>query len=362
MPDTDWTLFRKRLLSWYRPERRPMPWKEEPDPYRIWLSEIILQQTRVEQGMPYFERFVAAFPTVDRLAAAKDDRVMKLWEGLGYYSRARNLLRAARMVVSDFGGSFPATYADLLRLPGVGPYTAAAIASFAYGERIAVLDGNVFRVLSRYAGDEHATEGSPGRRHFQELADRALGDADPARFNQAIMDFGALICTPRSPDCLTCPLAVGCLAYQTGRVAELPTKKNKPKVRDRHFHYLVLRNDNGEVLIRQRRDKDIWQDLFEYPLIEVPTPHLRAAALPRLEEWPDWLPADRLGYVRSSTLYRHQLSHQRIRAMFHVFDWPELSAPPAEDLLLVGESELEKYALPRLLLRFREDKSLTLDL
>jgi len=207
MSKTDWSFFRDNLLEWYRPEHRPMPWKAIKNPYRIWLSEIILQQTRVAQGLPYFERFVAAYPTVIDLAAAEDDAVMKLWEGLGYYSRARNLLKAARMVANEHEGKFPDTFAGLLTLPGVGPYTAAAIASFAFDRQVAVLDGNVYRILARFAGDTTPIDTSRSRKHYDGLAQAALASAPAARFNQAIMDFGALVCTPRNALCSTCPLA-----------------------------------------------------------------------------------------------------------------------------------------------------------
>jgi A/G-specific adenine glycosylase len=362
MHTPDWDSFRRGLLNWYRPERRPMPWKREADPYRVWLSEIILQQTRVEQGRPYFECFVAAFPTVADLAAAEDGRVMKLWEGLGYYSRARNLLRAARMVVADHGGTFPSTYSDLLKLPGIGPYTAAAIASFAFGEPVAVLDGNVFRVLSRYTGDGSSTEGTRGRRHFQLLADRALGTCDPARYNLAIMDFGALVCTPRAADCPRCPLSASCAALATDRVYELPAKKEKARVRDRYFHYLVVSNPAGQTLIRRRDEAGIWRGLHEYPLVETPNPHSSLDDIIGLEDWPEWLPTHQISYERKSRVYRHQLSHQRIHAIFYRFSWAALTGPPREDVLLVDEDRLSEYAVPRLILRYREDRALTFDL
>ncbi|MGB3801739.1 MAG: A/G-specific adenine glycosylase, partial [Lewinella sp.] len=224
MPAADWSYFRSSLLGWYEPERRPMPWKSVKNPYAVWLSEIILQQTRVAQGMPYFERFIEAYPTVTDLARADDDAVMKLWEGLGYYSRARNLLKAARMVANDYNGEFPDTYKELLSLPGIGPYTAAAIASFAFNRQVAVLDGNVYRVLSRYASDATPIDGNRGRKHFQRLVDAALGDTPAAAFNQSIMDFGALVCTPRNAACPTCPLAGKCAALATDRVYDLPVK------------------------------------------------------------------------------------------------------------------------------------------
>ncbi|CAH1000656.1 Adenine DNA glycosylase [Neolewinella maritima] len=358
----DWQAFREGLLAWYRPDRRPMPWKENTDPYRIWLSEIILQQTRVEQGWPYFERFVAAYPTVGELAAAPDDAVMKLWEGLGYYSRARNLLRAARTVTAEHDGRFPDTYAGLLALPGIGPYTAAAIASFAFDRQVAVLDGNVFRVLARYAGDATPTTTGPGRKHFQQLAERALGDTPAARFNQAIMDFGALVCTPKLADCAHCPLATSCRALAEEKVYALPLKKRKTAVRTRYFHYLVIKDEQERYLLEQRPAGDIWQSLYQFPLVEAERIDL---SLPRLTAHPNWpadLAPDPLRHMRRSGVYRHQLSHQTIGAVFHVLSVGDLTAPayPPSGMLVVPRAEFERYALPRIITRFLEDTSLTL--
>ena len=360
MEDTaHWDSFRRGLLAWYRADRRPMPWKEDADPYRIWLSEIILQQTRVAQGLPYFERFVTAYPTVGALAAAEDDAVMKLWEGLGYYSRARNLLRAARSVVHDHGGQFPDTYGGLLALPGVGPYTAAAIASFAFDRQVAVLDGNVFRVLARYAADTTPTDTGPGRRHFQQLADWALGDVPAARFNQAIMDFGALVCTPKQADCPNCPLRTPCRAYRQQRVYELPTKRKKTAVRDRFFHYLVLRDQADRYLLQQRGAGDVWQDLYEFPLIEATTMDRQWSRLPRQTDWPTWLDPKLLRFVRQSSPYRHQLSHQRIGVVFYEADYAGHWSAPS-DYLTVSRSEFERFAFPRTITRYLEDRTLTL--
>lgn len=345
MTQTDWNAFRRGLLGWYDPDRRPLPWKEAGDPYRVWLSEIILQQTRARQGLPYYERFLVAYPTVSDLAAAPDDEVMKLWEGLGYYSRARNLLRAARRVARELGGRFPDTYAGLLELPGVGPYTAAAIASFAFGRRVAVLDGNVYRVLSRYAGDATPIDTGGARRHYQQIADRALGEeGDPARFNQAIMDFGALVCTPRRADCARCPLATDCRALAEDRVYELPVKAKKLRRRDRYFHYLPLRDGRGRYLIRRRGEGDIWRGLYEFPLVETTTPEAPPVAA---GDWPVWLPGD-TPVSMTGKPYVQQLTHQRILARFHplrVERFPEA----AEGFIAVEAKRLRDYAFPRLI-------------
>ncbi|NJB87053.1 A/G-specific adenine glycosylase [Lewinella marina] len=361
MEQVDWTYFRRGLTDWYRPDRRPMPWKGDRSPYRIWLSEIILQQTRVAQGLPYFERFVAAYPTVGDLAAAPDAEVMKLWEGLGYYSRARNLLKAARVVANEHHGRFPDTYDGLLALPGVGPYTAAAIASFAFDRPVAVLDGNVFRILARYAGDATPIDTGPGRKHFQQLVDAALGTAPAAAFNQAIMDFGALVCTPRAADCPRCPLADHCRARAEGWVYELPVKGKKAERRDRYFHYLVVTDAAGRFLIHRREDRDIWRQLYQFPLLEAGTLDLRPAALMQRDDWPDWLPAEELEFTGRSAPYAHQLTHQRIGTVFHTAHWPEMrDVPPA--YLRIDRWELERYALPRVITRYLETDRLTLDL
>lgn len=358
---TDWSFFHRQLLGWYRPDRRPMPWKAISDPYRIWLSEIILQQTRVKQGLPYFERFVEHFPTVRDLAAAEDDAVMKAWEGLGYYSRARNLLKAARMVAGELGGRFPDTYAGLLTLPGVGPYTAAAIASFAFDRQVAVLDGNVFRILARFTADNAPIDTGPGKKHFQQQVDRALGEVPARQFNQAIMDFGALVCTPKRADCAACPLRQKCAARATGRVYELPIKSKKIKRRNRYFHYLVVEDGADRTIIEQRGGKDIWQGLYQFPLVETEQPDLVADDLAPSADWPDALPAGELEYLRSSPPYRQQLSHQTIVARFYHFRWANMPNKLSEKYI-VKNKMLSRYAFPRIITRYLGDKSLLLDL
>ncbi|MBB4079525.1 A/G-specific adenine glycosylase [Lewinella aquimaris] len=360
MRDIDWQLFRDGLLSWYRPERRPMPWKQEPDPYKIWLSEIILQQTRVEQGLPYFERFVAAYPTVHDLANAPDDEVMKLWEGLGYYSRARNLLRAARQVSGELGGAFPDTYEGLLGLAGVGPYTAAAIASFAFGRQVAVLDGNVYRVLSRFAADATPIDGGKGRKHFQTLTDAAMGAAPAATFNQAIMDFGALMCTPKLASCAQCPVAAGCRARRQDKVYQLPVKGKKASRRERFFHYLVVSDSQGRYLLHRRGAGDVWQDLYQFPLIETQSADLGPDQLFPSEQWPQWLATDKLAAVRRSKVFRHQLSHQQISVVFHVFTHSSAVGEPPSPYELVAKQGFSAFAFPRVITRFLEDASPTL--
>ena len=338
-----------------------MPWKEHSNPYNIWLSEIILQQTRVEQGRAYYERFAETYPTVQGLAAAPDDDVMKLWEGLGYYSRARNLLKAARLVAGKYEGRFPDTYAELLKLPGVGPYTAAAIASFAFGRQVAVLDGNVYRILSRYTGSSTPIDGTAGKKEFGAAATKALGNADAARFNQAIMDFGALVCTPKRASCDRCPLSGDCRAFASGRVYELPVKEKKLKRRDRYFHYLVLRDESDRTIIRQRADKDIWQALYEFPLVETAKGKASTEALAVHPDWPGWLPAEELCFERRSQVFKQQLTHQTIYAVFHAFRW-EMMPGSVENSIVVQNKMLNNFAFPRVIAKYIEDKTLLLDL
>lgn len=260
--------FSKTLIQWYLQNKRDLPWRKTTDPYLIWLSEIMLQQTRVAQGLPYFLSFTTSFPTVFDLAKADEESVLKLWQGLGYYSRARNLHATAKYVANDLGGVFPNTYKDLLLLKGVGEYTAAAIASFSYNEVVPVVDGNVFRVLSRFFDIETDIASNGAKKEFTALAKELIPNEHPAIFNQAIMEFGALQCVPKSPDCNSCVLNSACLALQKNKVGLLPVKLKKTKVRKRYFNYIIFSDINQHLIIRKRIAKDIWHNLYEFPLIE----------------------------------------------------------------------------------------------
>lgn len=264
--------FTKLLMRWHsRHNKRQMPWKGEKDPYKVWLSEIILQQTRVDQGWSYYEKLIAAFPRIEDLAAAEAETVFKLWEGLGYYSRCRNLLAAARHISHKKNGVFPETYQDIIKLKGVGPYTAAAIASFCFNLPHAVVDGNVFRVLSRIGALQTPTDSSTGKHYYAELANKLLDAKNPGAYNQAIMDFGATVCMPRQPGCSTCVMKKICLSYQSGHVSDYPVKANKITRQTRYFNYFVLKYRNN-ILIHQRKKMDIWQHLWEFALIESSKP------------------------------------------------------------------------------------------
>lgn len=335
--------FSHRLVPWYREHRRALPWRETRDPYRIWLSEVILQQTRVDQGLAYWQRFVAKWPTVADLAAAREDEVLKQWQGLGYYSRARNLLGAARQVMAEHGGAFPATHAGLLALKGVGDYTAAAIASISFGAPEAVVDGNVYRVLARVFGIDTPIDSTAGRKRFKELATRLVDPEHPGDHNQAVMELGATVCTPRNPTCLLCPVQPKCIAFAGGRIADLPVKQGTARTRDRFFNYLHVRRD-GNLYLRQRTGKDIWQGLFELPLIESEHPLTGPAFAPLLEErlGPGWT------VEAHSKEAKHVLSHQVIHACFWTVVPPPGFTPPDDWSLM----DPDRHAVPRLIERW----------
>lgn len=341
------TAFTKGLLLWNSEQNtRQMPWKGEKDPYRIWISEIILQQTRVEQGLAYYNNFIRTFPTVQQLAKAPDEKVFKCWEGLGYYSRCRNLLATARLIVNDYHGRFPDSYEEILALKGVGPYTAAAISSFAFQLPHAVVDGNVFRVLSRFFGIDTATDSTAGKKLFTTLAQELLERRQPGIYNQAIMDFGAVICKPAAPLCNTCKLRKKCVAFQQNKVDMLPVKQKKTAVRERWFNYFVIVCQD-EVAIQQRTQKDIWQDLYEFPILETDRA-TRAATLLKQDAFKKWL--DKAVITRSETMMKAKqlLSHQRIHGQFIYL---ELDRKPAADKKWqwVKKKKLSMYSFPGLI-------------
>ena len=358
-PEPASATFTHQLLNWFAQNDRPLPWKGEPDPYLIWLSEIILQQTRVQQGLPYYERFRERYPAVKDLADAPEDEVMKMWEGLGYYSRARNLHATAKRIAYEMDGRFPDTYEGIRSLKGVGEYTAAAIASFAYGLPHAVVDGNVYRVLSRVFGIATPIDTTAGKKEFRALADELLPEDRPAEYNQAIMDFGATHCTPARPKCGQCPMQSFCVAYQEGRIAALPVKEKKLKKRDRFFHYLVLRQ-NGKLAIRRRGPGDVWEQLYEFPLLEATELRNRTelSTDPQLEELLGMQPE----IVTVSQTFRQVLSHQRIHAKFFGIDLPGGLQLPTNDWLFVPKTALKNYAFPKLITRYLGENSVSLEL
>ena len=323
--------FAATLLQWFKNNGRSLPWRETKDAYAIWLSEVILQQTRIVQGMSYWERFMAQWPTVNDLAAATENEVLKAWQGLGYYSRARNLHTAAQQVM-ELGG-FPQTFKELKTLKGVGDYTAAAIASIAFGEPVAVVDGNVYRVLSRYFGIDTPIDSTEGKKEFQALAQSLLPINEPADYNEAIMDFGATQCTPNSPHCSACPFCETCVAFREQRINELPVKSKKVKQRERHFTYLYIEYE-GKIAIHQRGAGDIWQGLWEFPQAEQLTSSEDSA----------WKNEAQLLQKR----VKHILTHQILLADIYLWR-PKIRPQLPSEFIWIEKQDLENYALPRLI-------------
>lgn len=342
------TDFTQILLKWHASNNnRSMPWKGEKNPYRVWLSEVILQQTRVDQGWAYYEKFLEAFPTVHDLAHASEQKVFKLWEGLGYYNRCRNLIATAKKIDAEYSGVFPDTYEEILGLKGIGPYTAAAIASFAFGLPHAVVDGNVTRVLSRFYGDFTPIDSTAGRKLYAQLADALLDKEHADLYNQAIMDFGATVCMPRNPSCMDCVQRNGCRAWQKGLVSQLPVKEKSSQKKQRWFYYFIVETPRGRVFIRQRTGKDIWEGLFEFVLHETDRPvyfdHGDAAGSDIVCQ----LFGRQSCTVRSiSKIYRQELSHQTIQGQFITVRLKkELLQFPGYEL--VDRERLADYPFPK---------------
>ncbi|MBP5318912.1 MAG: A/G-specific adenine glycosylase [Paludibacteraceae bacterium] len=331
-----------RIQKWFAENGRDLPWRHTRDPYRIWVSEIILQQTRIEQGTDYYHRFLQQYPTLSALQQTDETTLLRLWQGLGYYSRALTMLKAARAC----SGAFPDRYDDLIGLPGIGDYTASAISSFASGECRAAVDGNVQRIIARLYDLEEPVDKPAGAKSIKMLADELLDRRHPGNHNQAMMDFGALQCVPRNPDCHQCPLQAQCLAYARGTVGERPVKLGKTKQRKRCFHYLDLQAGHTRFL-RQRPEGDIWTGLYEFFLIESDEP-LTSESIRQA------LGSDRFEIGRQSKTYRHVLSHQQIYADFTVILLPGGEAAPP-GMVAIGPEALDSYPLSRLTLRYLQD-------
>lgn len=340
--------FSNILIDWYEENKRDLPWRRTEDPYLIWISEIILQQTRVVQGYDYYRRFVQRFPDVFALACAEEDEVMKYWQGLGYYSRARNLHAAAQSMAE--AGGFPVTYEGVRALKGVGEYTAAAICSFAYGMPYAVVDGNVYRVLSRWLGIDTPIDSTEGKKMFALAAEELLDKKRPGLYNQAIMDFGALQCTPQAPNCMFCPLSDSCVARQKGLTDSLPVKQHKTKVTNRYFNYIYVRM-GAHTFIRKRSGNDIWKNLYELPLIETDRELTEEEfyALPQFQELLAGVEQPTVRLVRQRV--KHVLSHRVIYANFYEVVLPENSASFA-NYQKISIEDLHKFAVSRLVNQF----------
>ena len=337
--------FIDKLENWYATAQRDLPWRGTTDLYKVWLSEIILQQTRVVQGLPYYERFIAHFPTVVDLAEASEEEVLKLWQGLGYYSRAKNLHHTAQYITTELGGIFPQTYKELLKLKGIGDYTASAIASFCYNEPCPVVDGNVYRVLSRVFGLATPINSTQGAKEFKALAHDCLDKANAGVYNQAIMEFGALQCTPQSPDCTSCVLRDHCWAFHHNKVNELPVKLKKISIKKRYFNYLVWLNPYGQTLLQKREGKDIWHGLYEFPLIETTQPLSIEEATALLEAKHPRATVS----LYNETPVVHKLTHQHIYTSFWVLQTEE----PLERGVFF--TELTTYPVSALTARFIEE-------
>lgn len=308
--------FGQQLIGWYQNNKRDLPWRQTNDPYKIWLSEIILQQTRVAQGLPYYTKFISLFPTVFDLAQASEEQVLLAWQGLGYYSRARNLHYTARYISENHNGVFPKTYTELLKLKGVGSYTAAAIASFSYQEPVAVLDGNVYRVLSRYFGIETDISSGGAKKEFELLANQVLEKKYPSLFNQAIMEFGALQCVPRNPNCRACLLNDSCWALKENKVELLPIKLKKTKVSRRYLNYLIFIDPQEKTLINKRTQNGIWKNLYEFPCLELEKAQSHEIITQKIKElYTDKLSINQIVLVEEKETI-HKLSHQDLRIHF----------------------------------------------
>ena len=341
--------FSNILIYWYLQNKRDLPWRNTKNPYFIWLSEIILQQTRVNQGLDYYTKFITSFPTIFDLANASEESVLKLWQGLGYYSRARNLHYSAKYIVTELNGNFPGCYNELIKLKGVGDYTASAIASICFNEPTAVVDGNVYRVLARYFGLSTSINSTKGIKEFKQLSQLLQDPEKPDIHNQAIMEFGAVQCKPQKPDCNVCPLNTSCIALQKNQVDSFPVKEKKNAVKKRFFNYLVICDVDGRVLLRQRRNKDIWQGLYEFPLIETPNEV-------GLHELVNTLYFNKIVPHKKASISLfntgdiiHKLTHQHLYTKFWII---EIDKKMDESITWL---EFEKYPVPILIQNFVEN-------
>ena len=353
--------FGQHLIKWYETNKRNLPWRNTRNPYKIWLSEIILQQTRVEQGLNYYLKFIEHYPAVEKLASANQDDVYKLWQGLGYYNRANNMLEAAKKIVQEFNGQLPSDYNELQKLKGIGSYTAAAIASIAFGISKPVVDGNVFRVLSRIYAINTPVNTSAGKKEFESLAAELMSDNEPGTFNQALMEFGALYCKPKNPDCPNCIFSNQCMAWQNKSIAKFPVKNKKKAIRKRYLYYMVIEATNkagSEFLLMKRGEKDIWKNLYEFPSVEFEN-----------EKEPEKV-IDQFNLIYQTNLkqfhiknisenYIHQLTHQQINAVFIRLIVNNIEKIEAENsILLNSQKKITDYPVSRLTERYMQDQEI----
>jgi len=347
--------FSEKVVKWYERNKRDLPWRETRDPYKIWLSEIILQQTRVSQGMPYYLRFIEKFPTVAALASASEQDVLRLWQGLGYYTRARNLHKCAKKVVTDYKSVFPDSFDELKKLPGIGDYTAAAIASIAYHEPVAVVDGNVFRVLSRVFGIETEINSPKGKKDFTELANELISKKHPEKHNQAMMEFGALYCTPKNPSCTDCVFSSQCFAFKKNLQLVLPVKTKNKAARKRYFYYFIIKKGKS-LMMKKREQKDIWHGLYDFYLVE----KKRSTKLDSIMEEDSFLNTLKIDFntLETSAPYKHILSHQIIISKFVVIQDHKTSFPLDKAFRFYSSAKISELPKPVLISRFLHDYQL----
>ncbi len=342
-------IFSNVLINWYRNNKRDLPWRNTTNSYLIWLSEIILQQTRVEQGMPYYLKFSEQFPTVKSFSEASEDDILRLWQGLGYYSRGRNMLKTAKIVQTEFDGEFPTAYKDLIKLTGIGEYTAAAISSFSVNEPNAVVDGNVYRLLARYFGIDTPINTGKGKKQFQEIANEMLNPLNAGEHNQAMIEFGALQCKPKNPNCEQCPLIDSCFAFQNKMVNQLPVKLKKLKIRERYFYFFLIIKDD-QILIKRRGNEDIWAGLHDLPSIEF----VEQTSLEEMLQHPTfnmWFCDDAVIHSVSNQI-KHILTHQRIYARFVQIEKLNKEMLNQNDWFWVKINDLSEYGQPKLIFEF----------
>ena len=349
-------LFPKKIIHWYHSNKRDLPWRRTTDPYKIWLSEIILQQTRVDQGLAYYFKFIEAYPTVSNLALADEQEVLKLWQGLGYYTRARNLHSTAKIIHKDYEGVFPSEYKNIVALKGIGPYSAAAIASFAFNHPYAVVDGNVYRVLSRVFGIATPIDSTKGKKEFARLAEKLLDKNNPGTYNQAIMEFGALQCVPANPECSKCPVKASCLACKENKIDLLPVKSKKIRKKDRYFNYFLLKQDEF-LFLRKRNEKDIWKNLFELPMIETPEIIAKESLL-KLKERKALFRDDEYRHLEVSDSSTQVLTHQKIFANFIEVEMKKSYTVKSDEIIKIHRSELKKFPFPKIISCFLKEKEL----
>lgn len=341
-------IFSNTLIYWYLQNNRDLPWRKTKNPYFIWLSEIMLQQTRVAQGLAYYEKFTHQFPTVFDLAKADETTVLKMWQGLGYYSRARNLHFTAKQIANEFNGEFPETFKEIIKLKGIGDYTASAIASICFNKPTAVVDGNVYRVLARYFGIKTAINSSAGIKEFKKLAQTLLDETQPGTFNQAIMDFGALHCKPQNPLCETCPFSNSCVALEKNLIKEIPVKEKKTKVRNRYFNFLVVKTNDDKTILKERKGKGIWQGLYQFPLLESDK-IIDKNELMSSEKFINLFQEETTISLFNKKEIVHKLSHQHLNTQFWIVETKNLYEAKTK------WSDIEKYPVPVLIANFLDE-------